>query len=127
MKFSFAFHLNFPLWRLQNVPFHTYFRDWCISRQLWWGHRVPAYYVTLKNASSRGSTTDDHYWVCGRNEEEALQRAVKRFNVPKDQITLSQDEDVLDTWFSSGCFPFTMLGWPEKASQGFFVLFILNS
>lgn len=88
-------------------------RDWCISRQLWWGHRVPAYYVTILGQPS-GSGDDDHYWVTGRNEEEALQQAAKRFNVPTEQISLRQDEDVLDTWFSSALFPFSIFGWPDE-------------
>lgn len=48
------------------------------------------------------------------SEEEALQKAVKKFNVPKERITLRQDEDVLDTWFSSALFPFSIFGWPDK-------------
>ena len=64
--------------------------DWCISRQLWWGHRIPAYY-NLKDGSILVS------------EEE-----------PKDMENWKQDEDVLDTWFSSGLWPFETLGWPDN-------------
>jgi len=52
--------------------------------------------------------------VSAYSEEEALQKAVKKFNVPKEIITLRQDEDVLDTWFSSALFPFSIFGWPRK-------------
>ena len=71
--------------------------DWCISRQLWWGHRIPAYYC------------DD----CGET-------VVSREDVtlcPKCGGTMHQDEDVLDTWFSSALWPFTTLGWPEKTAD----------
>ena len=88
-------------------------RDWCVSRQLWWGHRIPAYYVTVMGQPS-GADDDDRYWVSGGTEEEALEAAAKRFNVPKDKLFLRQDEDVLDTWFSSALFPFSIFGWPEK-------------
>ena len=91
-------------------------RDWCISRQLWWGHRIPAYYVTVMGEAS-GSDEDDQYWVSGRDENEALEKAAKRFNVPKNKIHLRQDEDVLDTWFSSALFPFSVFGWPDKVSS----------
>jgi len=88
-------------------------RDWCISRQLWWGHRIPAYYVTIMGQPS-GSDDLDQYWVSGRSIEEATDRAAQKFNVAKDQVFLRQDEDVLDTWFSSGLYPFSVFGWPEK-------------
>lgn len=48
------------------------------------------------------------------SEEEALQKAVKKFKVPKEKITIKQDEDVLDTWFSSALFPFSIFGWPDE-------------
>uniref|UniRef100_A0A3B5L3G8 Valine--tRNA ligase, mitochondrial n=1 Tax=Xiphophorus couchianus TaxID=32473 RepID=A0A3B5L3G8_9TELE len=83
--------------------------DWCISRQLWWGHQIPAYQVQLPN-----STTKEELWVWGKSEEEARQRAAVKYGVNPEHITLRQDPDVLDTWFSSALFPFTMLGWPEK-------------
>ncbi len=72
-------------------------RDWCISRQLWWGHRIPVYYC------------DD----CGGVfcEEEAPEKC------PICGGKLRQDEDVLDTWFSSGLWPFSTLGWPEKTAE----------
>ncbi|CDG95728.1 valine tRNA synthetase [Xenorhabdus bovienii str. puntauvense] len=72
-------------------------QDWCISRQLWWGHRIPAWYDTQGNV------------YVGRDEEE-----VRRENNLGADIALTQDEDVLDTWFSSGLWTFSTLGWPEQ-------------
>ncbi|XP_043212814.1 valine--tRNA ligase-like isoform X2 [Amphibalanus amphitrite] len=96
----------------------TDIRDWCISRQLWWGHRIPAYYVTVSDDSvPRGEETDGHYWVSGRTEEEARQKAAARFNVPAEKVALRQDPDVLDTWYSSALFPFSVFGWPDQTED----------
>jgi len=93
-------------------------RDWCISRQLWWGHRIPAYFVTVNSPGAAvGEEADGHYWVSGRTEAEARSKAASRFSVSESSISLRQDEDVLDTWFSSGIFPFSIFGWPEKTSD----------
>ena len=92
--------------RIEFVPANwskTYFdwmhriEDWCISRQLWWGHRIPAWYDTEGNI------------YVGTSEQDARQRSGLA-----DDVELRQDEDVLDTWFSSALWPFTTLGWPEK-------------
>lgn len=55
--------------------------------------------------------------MSGRTQAEALEKAAKKFNVPKEKITLRQDEDVLDTWFSSGLFPFSVFGWPDQTDD----------
>lgn len=84
---------------------NTYFewlrniQPWCISRQLWWGHRIPAWYAP-----------DGKIFVA-KTEEEAKSDAARFYN--KDVI-LTQEEDVLDTWFSSALWPFSTLGWPEE-------------
>ena len=77
-------------------------QPWCISRQLWWGHRIPAWY------------TKDGNIIVAHNEKEAFVIAEKEFG--KD-IEIYQDEDVLDTWFSSALWPFSTLGWPEKTAE----------
>ncbi|MBL87995.1 MAG: valine--tRNA ligase [Gammaproteobacteria bacterium] len=94
-----------------EIKFHpgnwvkTYFNwmdnieDWCISRQIWWGHRIPAWYDSDKNV------------YVGHNEEEVRQY------YKLDDRTLSQDEDVLDTWFSSSLWPFSSLGWPKETED----------
>jgi valyl-tRNA synthetase len=85
-------------------------QDWCISRQLWWGHRCPVYFVNIEGQDQ--DRDDSEYWVSGRTEEEAKTKADAKF--AGKTFTLEQDEDVLDTWFSSGLWPFSILGWPEK-------------
>ena len=94
-----------------NIKFHpnnwvkTYFNwmdnieDWCISRQIWWGHRIPAWY------------DDNGNIYVGENEKDV------RNYYKLGKIKLQQDEDVLDTWFSSSLWPFASLGWPEKTED----------
>ncbi|CAL4100137.1 unnamed protein product, partial [Meganyctiphanes norvegica] len=104
----------------ERTWFHwmTEIRDWCISRQLWWGHQVPAYFVSVSDpAVPPGKDDDPEYWVSGRTIEEAQEKAAKKFNVSLDKISLTQDPDVLDTWFSSALFPFSTLGWPKKTQD----------
>jgi valyl-tRNA synthetase len=85
-------------------------QDWCISRQLWWGHRCPAYLVTIDGQPA--DEADNENWVVGRTEEEAMEQAAKKAN--GKPFTIRQDDDVLDTWFSSGLWPFSIQGWPSK-------------
>ncbi len=92
-------------------------QDWCISRQLWWGHRVPAYHVQIQGRPEM-SAEDEKNWVSGRTVDEALKKAMDRFNVTDPSlIKLEQDPDVLDTWFSAGLWPFSTLGWPDKTED----------
>lgn len=85
-------------------------QDWCISRQLWWGHRCPAYLFKIEGETA--DVSDDKSWIVARSPEAAKEQAELRAGGRK--YTLEQDEDVLDTWFSSGLWPFSILGWPEK-------------
>ncbi|KAF2750725.1 valyl-tRNA synthetase-like protein [Sporormia fimetaria CBS 119925] len=84
--------------------------DWCLSRQLWWGHQIPAYFVNVEG--EQADPADNERWVVGRTEEEARKKAEEKF--PGKKFTLEQDPDVLDTWFSSGLWPFSTLGWPKE-------------
>jgi valyl-tRNA synthetase len=98
-------------------------QDWCISRQLWWGHQIPAYMVTIPGKIDHPDTNNHDHWVVGRNEQEAKANAAKKFGVDVSKVTVTQDEDVLDTWYSSGLFPFATMGWPDcdtKDMKSFF-------
>jgi len=75
-------------------------QDWCISRQLWWGHRIPAWYDDAGNI------------YVGHSEDD-----VRKKHALAKKISLRQDNDVLDTWFSSALWPFSTLGWPEKTAE----------
>lgn len=75
-------------------------QDWCISRQLWWGHRIPAWFDNNENV------------YVGRTEQE-----VREKHHLADDIELRQDDDVLDTWFSSALWPFATMGWPEETPE----------
>ena len=86
-------------------------RDWCISRQLWWGHQIPAWYAVNE---TDGEIKDNTPFVVARNEAEAKEKAIAQFG---DDVQLVQDPDVLDTWFSSGLWPFSTLGWPEETAD----------
>lgn len=90
--------------RMEKIYFNWLenIREWCISRQLWWGHRIPAWYGP-----------DNHMFIA-MEEKEAYEMAKKHYG--KD-VELTQEEDVLDTWFSSALWPFSTMGWPEKTKE----------
>ena len=86
-------------------------QDWCISRQLWWGHRIPAYYLPSVES-------EEPKLVVAPTPEEALAKARQIPGCESLELKdLKQDEDVLDTWFSSWLWPFSTLGWPEKTKD----------
>lgn len=86
--------------RFSKIYFHWMenIKDWCISRQLWWGHRIPVWYCKKCGKMTVSKDTPDVCRHCGSNE-------------------IYQDNDTLDTWFSSGLWPFSVLGWPEKTPE----------
>ena len=106
-------HLTSCLLRLSPVSSPARFawldniRDWCVSRQLWWGHRIPAYYVTVNGEAKQDP-------IVAASHADALKQAAETYQCAESAIKLEQDEDVLDTWFSSGLFPFSCLGWPDN-------------
>ncbi len=87
-------------WKNTYYEWMNNIQDWCISRQIWWGHRIPAWY------------DDEGNVYVGRNEDDIRQK----HSIPAD-VSLRQDEDVLDTWFSSALWPFSTLGWPEDTQR----------
>ena len=87
-------------WKKTYFEWMENIQDWCISRQLWWGHRIPAWY------------DDNGNIFVGKNEKEIR----RKFKIDKN-VNLSQDEDVLDTWFSSALWPFSTQGWPENTES----------
>lgn len=86
-------------------------QDWCISRQLWWGHQIPAWYAVSETG---GEITDSTPFFVAKNETEAQAQAIEQFG---NDVQLIRDPDVLDTWFSSGLWPFSTLGWPENTAD----------
>ncbi len=102
-----------PRWEKVYKDWLENINDWCISRQLWWGHQIPAWYVLDKSQDSIEQNTP---YIVARNEEDALIEANKKFGL---NIKLVRDKDVLDTWFSSGLWPFSTLGWPNTNDPDF--------
>ncbi len=82
-------------------------KDWCISRQLWWGHQIPAWYIV---SETDGEICDNTPFVVAMNENEAINKAATQVG---HEVEVRQDPDVLDTWFSSGLWPMSTLGWPD--------------
>ncbi|KAJ8544289.1 hypothetical protein ON010_g11979 [Phytophthora cinnamomi] len=95
---------------------HTWFffldniQDWCVSRQLWWGHRIPAYRLKPGTAGASGASDQ---WFVASSLEEARQKAEAEIGCKLQDDDLEQDVDVLDTWFSSGLLPLSAFGWPN--------------
>ncbi|KAJ6264999.1 Valine--tRNA ligase [Drechslerella dactyloides] len=109
---------------LENSP------HWCISRQMWWGHKVPAWYLTFHEEERVGKKPDDcdpNRIIVGRTRLEARVNAMKKY--PGRKFLLEQDTDILDTWFSSALWPLAVLGWRESTPKfkEFFPLSILNT
>ncbi len=99
-------------WKRNYFEWMHNIRDWCISRQLWWGHRIPAWHL------------EDGTFIVARNQEDAETQASER------GLAIShQETDVLDTWFSSGLWPFSTMGWPDETAdlKKFYPTALLNT
>lgn len=85
-------------------------KPWCISRQLWWGHQIPAWYPLIDGQRH----PDPQAFIVAENEEQAYLKAREKYG---EDVILERDPDVLDTWFSSGLWPFSTLGWPDNTED----------
>lgn len=94
-------------------------RDWCVSRQLWWGHRIPAYFVRVQGEVrlDKNDPANSGRWIVARTEADARTAGATKLGCSEASLVLEQDEDVLDTWFSSGLFPFSVFGWPNNTDD----------
>ncbi|MFO0807052.1 MAG: valine--tRNA ligase [Gemmataceae bacterium] len=96
-------------------------RDWCISRQLWWGHQIPIWYVECPEATLQQAFGDKPYVMWRRDEAGARWLICSTEDLPREALgrdhTLMRDEDVLDTWFSSALWPHSTLGWPDQTPE----------
>ncbi|XP_055800563.1 valine--tRNA ligase, chloroplastic/mitochondrial 2 isoform X1 [Solanum dulcamara] len=102
--------LNIMPERFEKIYKHwlSNIKDWCISRQLWWGHRIPVWYVSGKDCEEE--------YIVARSHREALTKAQEKYG---KNVEIYQDPDVLDTWFSSSLWPFSTLGWPDESAEDF--------
>lgn len=91
--------------------------DWCISRQLWWGHRIPVYKIT---------ENENEFWIAANSEEE-VRGKIKLKNPDLRNYSIERDPDVLDTWFSSALLPFSLFGWPNKIDSNNFPLSVMET
>jgi valyl-tRNA synthetase len=91
-------------------------KDWCISRQIWWGHQIPAWYCKRCDAANIFQTGSGEY-ILSKDAQPIVGRAKADYCPRCGGTELIQDPDVLDTWFSSGLWPFSTLGWPEQTDD----------
>jgi valyl-tRNA synthetase len=138
-------HTRFVPRQWENTFFEwmRHIQPWCISRQLWWGHRIPVWYGRKRTGPDQHGSIDDPEIFAAETEEEALKEAEHRYRAPvrvipkapstdvdtqfdptEDELKgqryaerVWRDEDVLDTWFSSALWPFSTLGWPEETKE----------
>ena len=91
-------------------------KDWCISRQIWWGHQIPAWYCKICDGANFIAAADGGYTLT--KDAKPMVGRERPESCPQCSGTeLLQDPDVLDTWFSSGLWPFSTLGWPERSAD----------
>ncbi|HEU0008093.1 MAG TPA: valine--tRNA ligase, partial [Terriglobia bacterium] len=92
-------------------------KDWCISRQIWWGHRIPAWYCRTCNGALLISTKPDGTWIIPREAQPVVSQTQPLLCPVCGGKDFLRDPDVLDTWFSSALWPFSTLGWPEQTPE----------